>query len=62
MLRNFRLTVRCFGTTNYYKLLGVRENSGFNEIKKSYIDKLKTSHPDLEEGSHHKFIELQKAF
>lgn len=62
MLRNCRKTAFFFASTNLYTLLGVREDSNFAEIKKNYIEKIKTSHPDLEDGSHAKFIELKKAF
>lgn len=62
MLRHFAKTAYKFSTKNLYTVLGVKEDSDFTEIKKSYISKIKTSHPDIEDGSHHKFIELKKAF
>lgn len=62
MLKKARSVIRYFSSINYYTVLGVSEDSSFGEIKKSYLAKLKQSHPDSESGDHNKFLELQKAF
>ena len=55
-----------------YKVLGVKENSSFSEIKKTYLKKRKEFHPDTLIGkglpeefiqkAKEKFIEIQEAY
>ena len=57
---------------SYYKVLGVKENSPFEDIKKSYLKKRKEFHPDtligkglpeeFIEKAKEKFIEIQEAY
>ena len=57
---------------SYYKVLGVKENSPFGDIKKSYLKKRKEFHPDtligkglpeeFVEKAKEKFIEIQEAY
>ena len=57
---------------NFYKVLGVKENSSFSEIKKTYLKKRKEFHPDTLIGkglpeefiqkAKEKFIEIQEAY
>ena len=57
---------------SYYKVLGVKENSSFKDIKKSYLKKRKEFHPDtligkglpeeFIEKAKEKFIEIQEAY
>ena len=57
---------------SYYKILGVKENSPFEDIKKSYLKKRKEFHPDtligkglpeeFIEKAKEKFIEIQEAY
>ena len=57
---------------NYYKVLGVKENTPFEDIKKSYLKKRKEFHPDtligkglpeeFIEKDKEKFIEIQEAY
>ena len=57
---------------NYYKVLGVKENTPFEDIKKSYLKKRKEFHPDtligkglpeeFIEKAKEKFIEIQEAY
>ena len=57
---------------SYYKVLGVKENSPFGDIKKSYLKKRKEFHPDtligkglpeeFIEKAKEKFIEIQEAY
>ena len=57
---------------NFYKVLGVKENSSFSEIKKNYLKKRKEFHPDTLIGkglpkefiqkAKEKFIEIQEAY
>ena len=57
---------------SYYKLLDVKENSSFEDIKKSYLKKRKEFHPDtligkglpeeFIEKAKEKFIEIQEAY
>ena len=57
---------------NYYKVLGVKENTPFEDIKKSYLKKRKEYHPDtligkglpeeFIEKAKEKFIEIQEAY
>ena len=57
---------------SYYKVLGVKENSSFGDIKKSYLKKRKEFHPDtligkglpeeFIEKAKEKFIEIQEAY
>ena len=59
-------------TKNYFKTLGVSENSSFADIKKAYLKKRKEFHPDtligkglpeeFIEKAKEKFIEVQEAF
>jgi curved DNA-binding protein CbpA len=46
MLKSFVKTVKYNASTNLYKILGVKEDSNFEEIKRKYIEKIKTTHPD----------------
>lgn len=62
MLKSFVKTVKYNASTNLYKILGVKEDSNFEEIKRKYIEKIKTTHPDTQDGCHNQFISLQKAF
>lgn len=55
-------TVRYQASTNFYQVLGVSESSSFREIRNNYIQKIKTAHPDVEDGCHNQFITIQKAF
>tara|TARA_B100000035_G_scaffold260266_1_gene231099 strand:+ start:80 stop:811 length:732 start_codon:yes stop_codon:yes gene_type:complete len=59
-------------TNDYFKILGVDENTSFNEIKKAYLKKRKEFHPDtligkglpeeFIEKAKEKFIEIQGAY
>ncbi len=59
-------------TNDYFKTLGVDENTSFNEIKKAYLKKRKEFHPDtligkglpeeFIEKAKEKFIEIQEAY
>ena len=59
-------------TNDYFKILGVDENTSFNEIKKAYLKKRKEFHPDALIGkglpkefidkAKEKFIEIQEAY
>jgi DnaJ like chaperone protein len=61
-----------FQNKSYYKVLGVKENSPFEDIKKSYLKKRKEFHPDtligkglpeeFIEKAKEKFIEIQEAY
>ena len=57
---------------DYFKTLGINENSSFKEIKKAYLKKRKEFHPDILIGkglpeefiekAKEKFIEIQEAY
>jgi len=59
-------------TNDYFKILGVDENTSFSEIKKTYLKKRKEFHPDtligkglpeeFIEKAKEKFIEIQEAY
>lgn len=48
----------------YYKILGVSVDSGINEIKKAYRNKVKEFHPDISkhENAHELFIKVNEAY
>lgn len=48
----------------YFKILGLPENSSFNEIKSRYRELAKIYHPDINhsEGAEEKFKEINEAF
>ncbi len=50
--------------SHYYRILGVPENAGINEIKNAFRKKAKDYHPDInkEEGAHEKFVDINEAY
>lgn len=48
--------------TDYYKILGVKENASQKEITQSYRKLAKIYHPDVNSGSEEKFKEINSAY
>ena len=57
---------KCFSTnTNYYKILEISENSSLKEIKKAYMKKVRSQHPDIigkNEKNEEEFKKILKAY
>lgn len=62
MLRNTNRLSKNISSFSLYDVLGVKQNSTYREIRKSYLEKIKVAHPDLNEGSHKEFISVKEAF
>ena len=50
--------------SDYYKTLGINQNTNLSEIKQAYRQKAKEFHPDINKlpDAHEKFIEINEAY